>query len=353
MAKSLLLYASFGEGHKQAALSLKDFLNAPCKDLLDFCPYLIKKAGVFLYLFFTERLTFCWNILFFISANKYIGLFLGIYHKLLFFPFFRYLRKLKPDVVITTHFFPPQLLHSVKKELGFKVISIVTDLKVHPLWVNSCVDYYCVASDPTKADLMRMGIEAKKITSNVVSIREGFLNMANKEELRKKFTLDNRPCILFMASLQGHFPFLQDTIEELIKKYNIFIIYGRNKQLKKYLQAQSLPSVRSFSFYEDVWELFQLASVVITKPGGLTSFEGMYLHKPFIFTHYIPGQEKENMELLIYLDIAKYVQTKEEFLGTIDFFVKNEKKTIKEYPISVCDIRPALKNKISLITQNK
>ena len=36
MAKTLLLYASFGEGHKQAALSLEDSLKGPCKDLLDF-----------------------------------------------------------------------------------------------------------------------------------------------------------------------------------------------------------------------------------------------------------------------------------------------------------------------------
>ena len=165
------------------------------------------------------------------------------------------------------------------------------------------------------------------------------------------FQVFSHPPFEFLGA--DHFPFLQEAIEELSQKYNIFIIYGRNQRLKKYLQAQPLPSVRSFSFYEDIWELFQLASVVITKPGGLTSFEGMYLRKPFIFTHYIPGQEKENMELLIYLDIAKYVQVKEEFLEAIDFFVRNEQKISKEYPITVCDIRPALKNKISLITQNK
>ena len=31
----------------------------------------------------------------------------------------------------------------------------------------------------------------------------------------------------------------------------------------------------------------------------MTVFEGIYKTTPFVFTHYIPGQEKQNMDLLV------------------------------------------------------
>ncbi|MCK5493223.1 MAG: hypothetical protein KAJ14_08945, partial [Candidatus Omnitrophica bacterium] len=119
----------------------------------------------------------------------------------------------------------------------------------------------------------------------------------------------------------------------------IFVIYGKNNELKQYLEKNRSSNLRAFSFYEEIWELFFLSSVIITKPGGLTIFEGIYNRKPFIFTHYIPGQEKENMDLLIKHGIAKFVRNESELIEAIKCFGKKSDDIRDNYPIKIEDIR--------------
>ncbi|UCC95994.1 MAG: hypothetical protein JSW40_04390, partial [Candidatus Omnitrophota bacterium] len=131
MAKTLLIYASFGEGHKKAASSLKDFLNAPCEDLLDFAfPHTIKKIYPRAYLFVTEHLPLLWQFFFFLTRKSFVKFVLTHLHRCLFLPFFQYLEALNPEIIITTHFFPLPLIAILKAKQNFKVITIVTDLRV-------------------------------------------------------------------------------------------------------------------------------------------------------------------------------------------------------------------------------
>ncbi|UCG35526.1 MAG: hypothetical protein JSW17_01625 [Candidatus Omnitrophota bacterium] len=343
----LLVYASFGEGHKQAALSLQKFLNSPCHDLLDFCPSFVKKLYSLTYIYVSEYFPFLWHISFLLTKNKFINLVLAKVHHLLFRSFYEYLKDLAPKTVITTHFFPPALIGSIKKELAVKVISIVTDLRVHPLWVHPCIDSYCVALDETKKDLMRLGVEEQRIIAGVVPVREGFFKALSRQALRQKFGLNGKPCLLFVSSVRGRFPLLKEVLPILLKQFNVFIIYGINSRLKRYLGRLGNGSLRYFSFYTDFWELIHLSSILISKPGGLTTFEGICKRKPFIFTHYVPGQEKANMDVVLNYGIARFVKTKGEFLEAVGFFHAREEELQNNYPIKVDDIRPLLKELIT------
>ena len=339
----LLVYASFGEGHKQAAFSLRKFFNSPCRDLLDFCPSFVKKLYSLTYIYVSEHLPSLWRASFSLTKNKFVNLALEKMHHVLFRSFYEYLKELAPKTIITTHFFPPALIASVKKEIPIKVISIVTDLRVHPLWVHPCIDLYCVALKETKDDLVRLGVEKEKIIQGVVPVREGFFEDLSDQALRKKFSLDEKPCLLFVSSIRGRFPLLKEVLIPLLEQFNVFIIYGRNSKLKKYLEGLKSKSLRFFPFYADFWELIHLSSVLISKPGGLTTFEGICKRKPFIFTHYVPGQEKANMDEVIKHGVAKFVKTKDEFLGAVHDFYAQSKELKDTYPIKVDDIRPLLK----------
>ncbi|MDP2923248.1 MAG: glycosyltransferase [Candidatus Omnitrophota bacterium] len=349
MDRILIVYASFGEGHKRAATSLQGFLDAPCVDLLDFAPKIIKTLYRYLYISVTEHLGFFWWLIFSIHKNIVIRELTERIQEFLFYPFFNYLRKTKPAVVITTHFFPLSFIHLVKKyfNVDIKIITIMTDTRVHPLWFDKGVDLYFVACGEAKQDLIRLGVDANKIQSGYVALREGFLKDETDESLRRRFSLDNKPCILCMSSLRGKFPLLKELLKYFKDEFNIFVIYGRNKKLKKYLQSLNLPSVKPLSFYDAIWEIFQLSSVIITKPGGLTIFEGMYKKKPFIFMRYIPGQEKQNMELLIKYGIGKLAQNEQELTEAVGYFKLHAQALRNDYPITLYDIRPALKEALA------
>lgn len=354
MDKILLIYASFGEGHKKCAWSLKDYLNAPCVDLLDFSYPFIKKLYIFLYLSVTERLPLFWNFLYSSTKSKHLLFLVNQIQEFLFFPFFEYLRKTHPQIIISTHFFPLCFINKVKEELGMKVITIVTDIRAHPLWANNCVDKYFVAHEETKNDLIRLHIDESNITSGYISLRQGFLNMPQYTGIREKFLLDEKPVILFMSSLRGNFPHVDEIISEIKDKFNILFIYGKNLKLKEYLESLKLPNLKFFPSYEEIWELFNISSVLVTKPGGLTIFEGLYTKKLFIFIRYIPGQEKENMDFLEKYGIGKFVEGKYDFLNTLNYFNEKKEELINNYPISLSDIKLVINETInSLLADTK
>jgi processive 1,2-diacylglycerol beta-glucosyltransferase len=342
MDKILLIYASFGEGHKRAACSLKNHLNAPCIDLLDFSYSFIRRLYLFLYLNVTEHLPWAWKLLYSSTKSKHLLFLVNKIQEFLFFHFFEYLRKTRPKVIISTHFFPLFFIDKIKNDLGIKVIAIVTDIRAHPIWANDCVDMYFVPHEETKNDLIKLNIKASKITSGYVALREGFLNLPPQENIRKNFSLDNRPVVLFMSSVRGNFLHVEEIISQIKDKFNIIFIYGKNFGLKKYLESINLPNVKFFPFYEKVWELFSISTVLVTKPGGLTAFEGIYTRKLFIFMRYIPGQEKENMDFMEKNGIGKFVKDTGEFMEALDYFNEKKKEFDSDYPVIFSDIRPAI-----------
>ena len=341
-----LVHAGFGQGHKMAALSLGRWAGYPCYDLLDFCPYILRRVYSDGYTIVTDHFSFIWRLLFSSTKNKLSENILNFMNRFIFSSFLRKIKAERPRVVITTHFFALPFLAAVKKELNLEIIAIVTDFRVHPLWVRDEVDCYFVASEETKQDLVKQGIDSSKIDCGFVPLREGFLEECDKEELKKRLNLDDKPVLVFVSSTRGRFPFIKEAIERFKNDFNIVVIYGKNTGLKAYLKALKLKSILFFPFYERMWELFCLASIVITKPGGLTVFEGTYMHKPFIFTHYIPGQEEGNMELLIKNDVGRFANSKDEFMEAVEYLNAKKKDLIDNYPIKVRDLRAVLKERI-------
>ena len=349
MSDILIVYASFGQGHKQAGLALRESLGAHCLDLLDFCPAFLKKLYSLSYIIITQNFHFLWKLLFFCTKKKYFCACLDKIHRIIFSGFISYLKKNKPKVIITTHFFPPSLVTQVKNELGIKVISVITDLRVHPLWVNNCIDYYFAATAVTEKDLINLGVSKEKIFSGFVPLRKGFLQSTSLKTVNEKFGLKMRPSVLFVSSIRGKFPYLKESINKILEDFNIFLIYGKNKKLKKFLDRLNSPNIKLFDFHKQIWELMSASFCLVTKPGGLTVFEGIYKKKAFIFTHYIPGHEKENMDLLIETGVAKFVSNKFELLEALNYF-KEKYNDFKNYPFEVKDMSVPLNRLIKDLT---
>jgi processive 1,2-diacylglycerol beta-glucosyltransferase len=342
MAEILIVYASFGQGHKKAAQALSYLGDSSCYDLLEFTHPVLKKIYSLSYVVVTKHFPCFWKALFYLAKKKSFASGANKFNRLIFAGFLKHLEATRPKIIIVTHFFPSSLVEAVKDEYNCKVISLVTDLRAHPLWVSQAVDHYFVAVEETRDDLLKLGVEPEKIITGFVPLREGFLESFSKEDLKDKFNFDSRPVVSFISSLRGKFPFLKAVLPDILARFNIFVICGNNKKLTKYLKALGSEHIRFFSFYEQIWELICLSSVLIAKPGGLSVFEGLYLKKPFIFTYYIPGQEKSNMELLIKHDIARFARNKKELLEAIDYFERKYSSQAVKYPIKLEDIRKPL-----------
>lgn len=354
MPNILVIHASFGQGHKQAALAISSHLKAPCHDLLDFTPSFMKKIQASAYLYVTKNFPFIWKLFFNISQRKLIVDILKFLNLVTYFPFVNYLKKNKPDIIITTHFFPPQLISLVKKRMRIMLISVVTDIKPHRLWAENSVDKFFVATNQTKKWLVDLGINKEKIIPGYVSIRSGFLKKENQSNLYQKFNLDqNKQSLLFVSSASGNFQFLENTLKNLCNKFNLLIIYGKNNKLKKRLDQLQKENIKYFSFYQKMWELIAISAVIITKPGGLTVFEGGYKKKLFVFTHFIPGQEEDNMNFLKDKGVAKIAHNAKNLIESIAYLAEKEKNLKKNYPLEFKDIRKPLDETINDYVKNR
>jgi len=345
MSKVLIVYANFGQGHKSAAKALEDFLNAKAYDLLDFSSNFCKKFFSYGYFFTTQKFPFLWFLIFYISKYKLIKKIIKKINILLANRFMKFILEEKPKVIITTHFFPLFFLEEVKKKLNFKIITIITDIKVHSIWINKIVDLYFVPLEHTKKDLLKYKIDKNKIISGYFPFRKGFLYEFKEEDLRKKFCIENKKdCILFLLSKFDKLSTIKYAIELLKDNFNLFLVYNNNKKIKSYLDKLNYKNVIFLKFYEKIWELFFLSSVIITKPGGLTVFEGIFLKKPFIFINFIRGQEKENMDFLIEKNVAKFMNNKYKLIEAINYFNDLKENLKQNYPIQLKDIRLILKD---------
>ena len=138
--------------------------------------------------------------------------------------------------------------------------------------------------------------------------------------------------LLFFSSNIGNIPFIERVTPLLDKEFDIFVIYGKNKKLRKILRK--FPSLKLFPYYKNIWEIMKLSLAIITKPGGVTISEAIYLKKPLIFTYLIGGQEEENYSLLERWGIAFKVRSWEELIEKIEYIKNNYSQILARFPPS-------------------
>ena len=77
------------------------------------------------------------------------------------------------------------------------------------------------------------------------------------------------------------------------------IVCGRNEQLRVELtQKISGRNIHVTGFYTPMDELYAIANLYISKPGGLSVIESLRWGLPMFVTHMLPGQEELNLQYL-------------------------------------------------------
>src|ERR1035438_4610727 len=114
--------------------------------------------------------------------------------------FGRYVKEFKPDVVLCTHYFPLETLNHLRMKRGGPrplAVSVITDFEAHALWMDGCVDLYCVAAEETKARLVARGAAPEIVVVTGIPISAKFSAKLNTKAVRKSLGLrDDLPVLL-------------------------------------------------------------------------------------------------------------------------------------------------------------
>jgi processive 1,2-diacylglycerol beta-glucosyltransferase len=216
------------------------------------------------------------------------------------------LKEFRPDAVLCTHYLPLETLSWLRQRkdgLRPLVVSIVTDFEAHALWMEPCVDLYCVATEETKARLVARGAAAEKVVATGIPISAKFAAKTDVKAVRKALGLrDDLPVLLALGGGFGMGP-LAKILAELDRVEQIFqtvVVTGRNEELRRELASQDRKHpTRVLGYASNMHELMAVADLIISKPGGLTSSEVLAMGKPLFIVSPIPGQEAANSDFLL------------------------------------------------------
>jgi processive 1,2-diacylglycerol beta-glucosyltransferase len=208
-------------------------------------------------------------------------------------------------------------------------VSIVTDFEAHALWMDACVDLYCVAAEETKARLVARGAVAEDVVVTGIPISAKFSAKQNPKVVRKALGLrDDLPVLLVPSGGFGMGPVGQilAELDKVGQPFQTVVVTGRNAELRSELAAQDRKHpTQVLGFVTNMHELMAVADLIITKPGGLTSSEALAMGKPLFILNPIPGQEAANSDFLLEHGAAAKVNRVEDLPYRIEQLLGSKK----------------------------
>src|SRR4030042_4493938 len=175
--KILIVYATAGIGHKKAATAIKkayDEMKLPGTevtliDALDYTNNFFKWSYLQAYLLMVNKLPLFWGLSYYLTDIPFVDFFVSyirrINNRANSKKLVNYILDTKPDVIISTHFFASEVIANLKQKslMLSRLVTIVTDYRLHAWWVCEGTDAYIVARGDTRRDLQRGKVEPGNI----------------------------------------------------------------------------------------------------------------------------------------------------------------------------------------------
>ena len=240
----------------------------------------------------------------------------------------------KPDVVVCTQAFPCGMVADYKKDenLPITVIGVLTDYAPHLYWLHDGVDFYVVPSESAKERYVKEGVSPEKIKVLGIPIRMKFAEKVSKDEIAQKLGLDvNLPTVLIMGGGQGLGP-MKEAVKSLIRlkrSLQLIVICGTNVKLVHWIKKVQRKTQKKIVYYDyanNVDELMEVSSLIVSKPGGMTTSECLAKGLPMVIVDPIPGQEERNSQFLVKEGIALRVDDKRHIGSSIDQLLSDPKR---------------------------
>ena len=322
--KVLLLSASAGAGHMRAADAVeKAFQELSAArsvrhvDVLTLTNRLFRKLYSRGYVSAVQRFPTLWGMVYDRMDVPWRGERLRLaVEKLNLRPLIRMLEQEQPDLIVSTHFMPPEIVSWLKarKRLSCPQAVVITDLDVHAMWLCRQYEHYFAPLDETREHLVELGVPRDAGTVSGIPIDPVFSRPKDRREVCAKHGLrPDVPTILISAGGFGMGP-----IEKVMKSLlglkhpaQIIPVCGRSEPLQRSLEklVAGLPpgsrvSAKVVGFTNEMDEFMSASDILVGKPGGLTMSEALVKGLVFVIVDPIPGQEERNTDHLLEEGVA-------------------------------------------------
>lgn len=282
--RAVIFTGRFGMGHCAAAEALRQTILEERPDaavrVVDVMDYLFPEASGRIYAAFgllVRRCAWVYNLLNRAAGAHAAAPLQGVV-----------VRKLdalaaEADLMIAVMPVCAQYLSAYKRQRGsdIPVYTYITDVTAHGEWIAPGVDRYFVAAPETRESLAAMGVDPARVTVCGIPVRRDF-RRARPDARRGRR-------VLVMGGGLGLIPEAEAILEALCADpaAEVTVVTGRNEALRRRL-ASRFPGAEVLGYTDQVSRLMRAADLVVTKSGGITTFEAictqtpLYVLRPFL-----------------------------------------------------------------------
>lgn len=316
----ILMYISDVSGHRNAAVAIEKALKILKPDIqtlslnaFNYTNPISEKVINSLYMGVIKRTPKIWDYLYDNPAViKNLEKIKGAIHKFNSPKLKNLFDRFKPDAIVCTQAFPCGMAADFKKTYnsGIPLIAVLTDYVPHSYWVYETIDYYITPSQEVTERLIKKGVAPERIKSFGIPFDPKFNAPVDKARVMQKFKLSNAaPIILIMGGGQGLGPIktIVKSLEKVKKDIQEIVVAGTNKKLYKSLKRKIKKykkKILLFRYTQHMNELMEIADIIISKPGGVTTAEALAKKIPMVIVKPIPGQEVSNTAFLTQKEAA-------------------------------------------------
>jgi len=168
------------------------------------------------------------------------------------------------------------------------------------VWVKKEVDAYAVADDHVREQLCNWGATAASVVVCGIPTDRKFCERHDELETRMGHGItDDALIVLLMGGGRGptHMNEVAARLCESGQLMHIVAATGHDRTMRRRLEglrAWPPASLHVLGWTDDIAALMQVASVLVTKPGGLTTAEAAACALPVVMFDAIPGPERRN-----------------------------------------------------------
>ncbi|MBV8857944.1 MAG: hypothetical protein JOZ02_13500 [Acidobacteria bacterium] len=213
-----------------------------------------------------------------------------------------------PHVVVSVHPLTQHIFARVLKELGLAdkvpLVTVVTDpcYGFWKGWACDDVTLYLVASEEARRQLIDYGVRPERIKVSGMPVHPKFElpDERTAQAARRELGLDPQKFTVFVNAGWVGGGNIPQIFRELVRgelDVQAIFLAGRNEELRS--EAESIAAsaqfpVKVIGYSEQVEQLMQAANVMVSKLGGLTTFEALACRVPIIADATTPPMPQES-----------------------------------------------------------
>ena len=332
MSKVLIYTTGTGGGHLQCAKVLEGrFISRGYEVvIIDFLKEINLNLNKFIVNFnylITGKLPKIYGHLYYgfdnkINQKKFINLLIKVSRKSIY----NNIILENPDLIIGTHSFLNGIIGYLKENnlIDIPFVSLITDYKPHQNHIHEYVDAYITGCDSLTEEFVNRNIPKDKIYPYGIPIRDEFLIKNHNTNMNNTFQ------VLVMGGSSGLRGMKKSirSLSTIQRDLHITVVCGSNIRLKEYFEDEYEKIIEEgkltvYGYYNDIASLMRNSQVLITKPGGISITEAIYMNLPIIVPYFIPGQEKENLKYLVDKGVGIYIKDQNDLSLLIEDLIDN------------------------------